>query len=175
MSCELRVTSGELQLRDFNILCYYYNMEIRKKKKSFFEKIFFSQVFFAFIGLGIIALVSLPLARNISQRHKINKEVEKMQEEIDKIEGKNNNLKKLVTYLESDQFIEEQARLKLGLKKNGEEVVAIKNEEKVVQGEESDTPNTIYNMPGLEKTKPEKFLTNPKRWWSFFLEAAKSR
>jgi len=89
-----------------------------------------------------------------------------MREEIRRIEEKNSGLKELASYLESDQFIEGEARLKLSLKKNGEEVAGIKDP---VSGTEKESePSTVYNMPGRENLRPEKAETNPEKWFKYF-------
>lgn len=142
---------------------------MEKRSNNIFKRFLSSQVFLTMLGLGILTLISIPLAKNISQRHKIDEEVGKMQEEISRIEKKNSGLKELVNYLESDQFAEGEARLKMGLKKNGEQVVAIK--ETIKNPEERNVePQTVFNMPGLDNLKPEKTPNNPTRWWLYFFK-----
>ncbi|MFA6171119.1 MAG: septum formation initiator family protein [Patescibacteria group bacterium] len=138
----------------------------RNRNNPILRRIFTSQIFLTIAGLGILILLSFPLAKNISQRHKIDKEVGKMQEEIGRIEKKNSGLKKLVNYLESDQFAESEARIKLGLKKSGEEVVGIKEQTGIA--EEPSELQTVFNMPGLNNNQDEKSESNPGRWLKYF-------
>jgi cell division protein FtsB len=137
------------------------------KKRSSFKNIIFSQKFLAFLGLLILTLISVPLGASISKRNKISQEIKELEKEISQIENKNKDLNKLISYLESSQFIEEQARLKFGLKKPGEEVVIIKEDyNNIRQNKESN----IFKIPGLENAKPEKQLANPERWWRYFFK-----
>lgn len=147
-------------------------MAINRNRQNFFSRLFSHQIFLAILGLAILILISIPLAKNISQRHKIDKEVASMQEEISRIEKKNSGLKQLATYLESDQFAESEARLKLGLKKSGEEVVGIKEE--VVTSNENIEPQSVFNMPGLDNAEPMKPIANPARWWKYFFDKSKA-
>jgi cell division protein FtsL len=126
----------------------------------------YKQIFISILGLTVITAIGFPLVKNFSQRYRLNKEMADLQKEIDSYNKKNENLKKAIDYLKSDQFIEEQARLNMGMKKPGEEVVVIKD------GKGGDASNNqdkdIFNVPGLEKAVPQKNVTNITRWWNYF-------
>lgn len=136
------------------------------RKKSFISRIIYNQIFLAFLGLIIITLISIPLAKNISKRYKISKEVKELEQEIFKLESEGKNLKQLVKYLESDQFVEEQARLNLGLKKDGENVVVIKEKGRIINPETGEIIE-VDDISGLNFNQEEK-LSNPKKWWKYF-------
>jgi len=131
----------------------------KTKKNSYFNKLSFS-----ILGFILILLISIPLAKNLTKRYHVNKEINDLEEEITELEEKNMKLEELLTYLDSDEFIEEQARLKLGLKREGEEAI-------VVQG--LDAGNTVnnelnYRIKGMDgKGKEEK---NSKKWLNYFFK-----
>ncbi|MFH1662176.1 MAG: septum formation initiator family protein [Candidatus Falkowbacteria bacterium] len=125
--------------------------------KNFICKILFNQKTMALAGLIIIALISIPLSKNIKQEYKIDNEIKELEEEIAELEGKGSNLKKMISYLESDQFIEEKARLDLGLKKEGEEVAVIDFKKT------ESTGNTNIENKNLDNKK-----NNMLRWWIYF-------
>ncbi len=127
------------------------------------------QLSLSFLGLLIVFLIGLPLINKIKQRNEIKKEIIDLQKEIRDLEEKNSKLEKVVNYLESDQFIEEQARLKLGLKKPGEEVVVINDKR---TNNQSSTSDTLYNISGLNKEKPKNFYqeSNPLKWLKYFFK-----
>ncbi len=132
----------------------------RPRKKNFILRLLYSQKFLAVLGLAIMVLISFPLVRIINQRYKIDKEVKDLETEISELEAKNKDFKELISYLESDQFVEEQARLSLGLKKEGEEVVGI--EEPATAGDDlSAATDTERNLEGR---------ANPVKWWYYFFE-----
>ena len=143
-------------------------MAKRKKGQNFIGIFILNQYFLTILGLAILVLISFPLAKNISQRHKIDDEIKGFEQEIETVEGKNNGLKKVINYLGSEQFTEEQARLKFGLKKPGEEVIAVKNDSKIAEsGIDAKIKDKIFTISGLEKVK-EKPVTNPERWRNYF-------
>ena len=136
------------------ILCY--NINMFKKKENFFHKIIFNNIFLSVIGLIVIVAISIPLAKNVSKQYEINNEVQNLKNEISNIEKKNSNLKDMLVYLESDQFIEEQARINLNYKKVGENLYVITDE------------NKSENIKlSLELNKNKK-TNNPIKWLNHF-------
>lgn len=138
------------------------------KRRVGLKNIIFNQKFLAFLGLVILVLISIPLGANISKRNKINKEIKELEQEIKQVENKNKDLEKLINYLESEQFVEEQARLNFGLKKEGEEVAVIKGDGNTQTSASGSIKKNIFKIPGLEKNKPAKPPSNPQRWWKYF-------
>lgn len=107
----------------------------------------------------------MPLIDNIKKQRAANSELKELEQEIKNIEERNLELGKLITYLESDQFTEEQARLKMNFRGADEEVVVVhrKDENDIKAEEVSD----IYGVkPGAEDNN--KKISNPARWWRYF-------
>ena len=104
---------------------YLLNEGQSAKPRHFFYRLVSSQRFLAIIGLIFLLLIIFPLARSYSQKRLVEKEIEGVQKQIAAFESQNQNLKDMVSYLQSDQSLEEQARLNLNLKKPGEQVVVI--------------------------------------------------
>lgn len=133
---------------------------MRRRRHNILTRIIYNPKFLAFLGLVILILISIPLAKNVSKRYNINKEVRELGKEIEELEYKNKDLKDLIIYLESDQFVEEQARLNLGLKKEGEQAIVI----------EDISPRQLLDS-GEENSgelASAKNLTNPQKWWRYF-------
>lgn len=131
---------------------------INKRRENFILRILYNQKFLALVGLVLIFLISFPLAKNVSKRYRINKEIKELGKEISDFESKNKDLKQLITYLESDQFVEEKARLNLGLKKEGEQIVVIKDDTAIT---------TDTNLEGRGLGNSQNF-SNPRQWWNYF-------
>ena len=129
-----------------------------KRQPNFINKILYNQKFLSFLGLIIIVLISFPLARTVSQRYKIDQEIESLGSEISELENTNQDLNKLISYLESDQFVEEQARLNLGLRKEGEDVLVIKDPAEL---------NKVSGADGI-KDLNSKDLSNLQQWLNYF-------
>jgi hypothetical protein len=80
-----------------------------------------------------------------------------LQNQIQTLEKDNSNLKELVTYLNSNAYIEEKARVDLGLKKAGEKVVVV-----------NDLPTD--EISEANKNEEQKNLSNSQKWWKYFFK-----
>jgi cell division protein FtsL len=143
---------------------------LSKGKKNKFERIFFNQKFLTLIGLLAIILMSFPFAKNAVKRYKIDREISDFKKEIVSLQNKNTDLKNFVTSLESDQFIEEYARLNLNLKKPGEEKTVIKTEAQSLSQADSSALDPIFNIPGRENGTSLKAVANPEKWLKYFFK-----
>ena len=144
----------------------------QKIKKNLFKRIIFHKATISIVGFLVIVFISIPLAKNVSKNYNINKEVVKLEEEIDRLKDKNGELGKMIDYLKSDQFIDEQAKLNLNYKKAGEELVVINSKEEQAE-KTGDEAKNIYNIQGFNKQIKEKEITNPKRWGYYFFNQEK--
>jgi len=72
--------------------------------------------------------------------------------------------------MQSDQFVEEKARLNLNYSQHGESVVVIKNEDKketAASGDKNEVNIALGAMTGL---KNEKLSSNLQRWFKYFFK-----
>jgi cell division protein FtsB len=132
-----------------------------RKKEKILEKIFFNQIAYFVIGFFVIILIAFPLSRKITRQYGLNKEISELNAELAGLEGKNNVFKQMIGYLESDQFAEEEARLSLNLKKEGEEVVVIKD---AAGRNPTDSAERDDPVPMAHSAK----VQNPFKWWVHF-------
>ncbi len=123
---------------------------------NFIYSLFSSQRFLALVGLVFLLLIIFPLAKTYTQRRLVEKEIEDVKKEISEFESTNKELKEMITYLESDQSLEEQARLNLNLKKPGEKVIVI------------DNSKIASSTDGINKTTTSK--NNFEKWWNYFFD-----
>lgn len=111
------------------------------------------------IALGVILLVSLAIAYNlINQIINSTKSGDRLSAAADtvyKLEIKNKELKKKLAQIQSPDFIEQQARDKLGLGKKGETLVIIPEE-------------TLKFVLGASKSAVEIRLPNWLGWLRVF-------
>lgn len=138
---------------------------IKRRNKQIINDILFKQSTLSLIGFLILVAISFPLVKNINKQYKINNEIAGLEKEIEEFENKNMELKETFTYLESDQFASEQARINLNYKKEGEEVVVIKSfESAIVNNDQSNT----YSVQGINNNIPIKNPSNATLWWRYF-------
>jgi len=119
----------------------------RRKNKRSFQEIFFS-ILLIFFALAIVVLLITSNLKMKEKRSELTSQIEVLQKEIQNLETKNQELKAGVTQSQTQDYLEKEAREQLGLKKPGEEVVAIKK----VQSEET------QNQVKEQKSLWQKFL-----------------
>ncbi len=112
-------------------------------------------------GLLVLALISMPLAKNYNRRKSIDKQIAAIEEEIKKTENKNTDLQKLIDYFRSDQFVEEQARLNLNMKKPGESVAIVSPDDSIAASRQTSGSGTGPAEPAA---------ANPHRWLKYFFK-----
>ena len=130
------------------------------------NRLFFLPVSLAILGLALLVLISIPLARNASRQYEINQEVESLQKEISDLESRNTELNDLIGYLNSSGFAEEQARLNLNFRKEGESVVVVKDPGDDAAAGEPVRAGAQPAASGLAAGT----ATNPQKWWLYFLQ-----
>lgn len=139
---------------------------MKKPKKKLLKRLFGSSIILI-IGLLVLAYIFVSLGKEYIRRYQVNKEIDQLQEEVEKLESDNLKLVDLVDYLNSDQFIEKEARQKLGYKKPGENVVVIKEGNYIENQADANNPDVLENQIAEEI----KRSSNPKKWWIYFFES----
>lgn len=86
---------------------------------------FISSRAFTFLLLAIITLVGLAFYRDYQNQSDINNELNTLRAQIDDLQTKKVKLANLVDILKSTNYVEKEARLRLGLKKPGEKVISV--------------------------------------------------
>ena len=124
---------------------------------------------FTVIGAVILVLISVPLMEKWHQKQKVDEEVKQIKQEISQVENENQRLEELIQYLKSDQFLEEQARKNLGLKKKGEEVVVIEEQKGKVAGAFAKNDKHSSNTSNKKNSRVE---SNWKKWWNYFFSSS---
>ena len=127
------------------------------RNDNFFKKIFFSKVFSLF-GLVALGLVVWILSEKIIEARKIDAEIRAAEEAIARLEVKNNELNDFINYLNTEAFLEEEARLKFDLQKPGESVLIIPEEST------SKTEQETVGKKNGKKASSGNFL----KWWNYF-------
>lgn len=110
----------------------------------------------------VFSLVSA-FSRELYREYKIKKDIEVLKGEIESMEKDNYELSQLLEYYKTDEYKEAEARKRLNLKAEGEQVV-------MMDGEESN----IEAIQAQEEAAQQASLSNRIRWWSYFFASRKN-
>ncbi len=116
--------------------------------------------------INVLVLVGLliGLGRTYWNNFHLKQEIDTLEAQAESLESKSIEIKKLKNYLGSQEFLENEARLKLGLQKPGEETIVIEG-----LGEKSNTRNDINSLDSKKiANRFENWLENPGKWWEYF-------
>jgi cell division protein FtsL len=126
-----------------------------RRKRQFLPDLFYSK-FFLFFCVAIFFAILFGVAKGTIKNYKVDYEVQDLQKEISNLERQNQEFSQLISYLKSENFIEQEAKLKLGLKKSGENLVVIPQIAETSQVKEGENIN--------------QQLSNPAKWWVYFFK-----
>lgn len=131
-------------------------------KKELGAKRFFSSKFFSFFGLIVLGFLIFSFGKKFLESRDIDREIKTVEGQIAKLEAKDKELESFLNFLNSDAFLEQEARLKFNLQKPGESVVIIPPSGKKQEnnGGEGRTAEDGKTPPG-----------NPAKWWKYFFKS----
>jgi len=109
-------------------------------------------------SLIILLIIGFGLTKSWQRDSEVNQEITGLNSSIRDLEKDNLELKELVEYFNSDAYIEEKARIDLGLKKAEEKVVIVSNQR------EGGVNNVEENFSRINTNN----LSNPEKWWLYF-------
>ena len=107
----------------------------------------------------VLLLLLISVVKEISRTYRINNEIDALKDEITELESSNQEFAQFVEYLKTDVYLEEQARIKLGLKSEGEKLI-------VLQGESGDTATVGAN--GFTKRTSISSESNLSKWFRYY-------
>jgi cell division protein FtsB len=119
-----------------------------------------------FIILALIVLVfsSIGLVKEVINKHELKKNINELAGKIADLKKRNADLSETINYFQSMDFVEQEARTKLNLRKPGEKIIVVNgsldnNSNGVVDGAVPLATSALNE--GQEKT-------NPQKWWDYF-------
>lgn len=110
-----------------------------------------------FIGLAIF--LGVRIMGEWRKRNEIKNEIARLEEETRRLERRNLEILELSRELSNEEFVEREARLKLGLQKPGETVTVL--------GFPAGAANVSKSELGEKQASRGR---NAKRWWYYFFD-----
>lgn len=123
--------------------------------KNKWQKVLGSR-WFLLVLLVIAIFVAVAYGRAYYRDYQVRQEIERMQNEVKKLEAKKIETMEILKYVKSSNFIEEKARTEMNMIKPGEQMAIIASSTEI--GRSATTETKTY----------EQDLPNPTKWWRFF-------
>lgn len=114
---------------------------------------------FLIINLVILFLVTLSFGREFVRNYEIDKEIGNLEKRASSLESQNHEILELAERLNTDDYLEQEGRMRLGLKKPGENVVIISEPEDITVPAQE-----LGDVPASQDKKD----SNPRLWWEYF-------
>lgn len=136
---------------------------MRKNNLKNKEKFLKTKRLLSFLLLLIILIfISIPLYKKLKLNLAVNSEVSGLKSEIEEVENNNDDLRELMKYFSTSEFIEEQAREKLGYRKENEKVAIIYKQD--------DKEDKAISSDKIEKAEEETETVNLLLWKKYFFK-----
>ncbi len=135
------------------------------------KRILASKITLFVLLLGFIWL-SVQLVNVFYRKYKIDKEISDLKAQILSSEKSNQQISSMLDYLGSKEFLEKEAREKLNMKKEGEQVVIVEPSKDLATATpeifaQTESQNNIGSVQQQEKPKED---SNFVRWWRYFFK-----
>lgn len=126
--------------------------------------------FLIVLNIFVIVFLGISFGREIIRNHSIGSEIARLQEQADSLAAKNIEISELKTAIQTESYIEREARLKLGMKKPGETVYVIQEQtQDQSQTATTDDPNDPLGLV-IQDSEDAEAVANPTKWWYYFFD-----
>ena len=130
-------------------------MTAQKTNRRFFSAWWF------LAGVFVVAVLAvLAFGRAVYQDYQVKKEIARLQEEVKSLEGKKFSTLEVLKYMQSEKFLQDKARSEFNLAKPGENLSVISL---------PSSSDELTGQPADDMVKSSN-LSNPEKWWNFFLK-----
>jgi len=110
----------------------------------------------------LFAIIAVGFSREFYRKQRMARELALLQQQITELEQSNKDLANFLQYLESDAFVEAEAKTKMNLKKPGEKVVVLQLGNSTT---ENVTPKTAFGTARGGSVAP---ASHAALWWAYF-------
>jgi len=130
------------------------------------RKILASRLFFFGVML-ILVILSVKVGRESYRKYQLNREINELKAEIERLEGKNQQLSRLMEDLKQGFYLEKEGRRRLNLKKEGEKVVILPDS--LWASAEEASSKSGLDFPEEKEEVPGE-IPNYWKWWEYFFK-----
>ncbi|MBU1255457.1 septum formation initiator family protein [Patescibacteria group bacterium] len=139
--------------------------------KKFIKKMLGSKVFLFLIFI-ILIILTINLSQESYKKYQLKKEISGLKLEIDRLEGSKQQLSNLMEYFKNDSYLEQEARVKLNLKKPGEKVVILSRDSVTDDNVKVSQSGALATENQDEIKLEDVNLETPNywKWWEYFFK-----
>ena len=113
-------------------------------------------------GLAVLAVVvGAGFLREHARSRQIDREIRALKDEAERLRVRNFEITALESSLSSGEFLEREARMKLGLQKEGEQAVVVRT---------APTAPDAGDGALAQAEVPGEAWSNPRKWWTYFTD-----
>ena len=134
-------------------------MARRQKDKAKTSSKIISGLFFV-AGLVVLILIGISLGKEAYRKRQVQKEIEGLQSQIKDLGQENGDLNNLIAYFSTPQFQEKEAREKLNLQKDDEQMIVLHKE----LAAKNQPPAPADQAPAAQNDNSP----NWRKWLNFF-------
>lgn len=131
------------------------SLEPKNKKSN-------SKAVILFFCLLILLFTSVELVKEIINKRELQKNIDELSVKVDDLKKRNTDLSSMITYFQSLDFVEQEARTKLNFRKPGENIIivagSVENSDGQVISNGEINLNTEANQLINSKSNPQKWL-----------------
>lgn len=131
-----------------------------------FIRLFHTRWFYI-VNVLLVLIVGFSFVREIVHSRDITHQIQSLQKQSELLQAQHLAIGDLKNAVQTESYVEREARLKLGLKKPGESLVILKNDQAVRSTDNSSTSRQESREEEQEKTS-QKPLANSSKWWYYF-------
>jgi len=128
---------------------------MRNQRNNFFSSFIYTKITFLALAVFLVVLV-FGFAKTTIARYRVQQDIGDIKQEIKNLESKNTEFSDLLTYLQGDEFVKQEGRVKYGLREEGERLVVVNN------GQDA------QRQVPLEEAEQE--LSNAQKWFKYFFQ-----
>ena len=114
----------------------------------------------------VLGYFAFNVGQEMFKRHNIEAEISHLENEINKLEKDKNDLNDLLSYVQTDAFVEQEAREKLNLAKNGESLILVPEADATFTVNSETTPSA----EGAPRAPEARKKSNLAKWWQYLFE-----
>lgn len=139
------------------------------KHRTNFSRFLSSKTFLC-ACLAVLSFLLFSFGREFANDYAIQREIAELTAEKESLISRNTELAALMALTQTETYLEQEARIKLGLSKAGEKVVIFSEDDDVLASDEN-RADLSFGEDGFKADFSA--LANPRKWWYYFFNINK--